>query len=43
MEEEEEDGYDVLSCVNFDGYIEELAEEVSCDECSIRPPFWLKL
>jgi len=40
---DEEEDYDVLSCVNFDGYIEESAEEVNSDKCSIRPVFWLKL
>jgi hypothetical protein len=28
---------------HFDGYIEESAEEVNSDKCSIRPVFWLKL
>ena len=38
----ESDLYTVLSCVNFDGYIEGAAEEVTGTRCCVRPAFWLK-
>lgn len=38
----EEGKYDFISCVNFDGYIEYGAEDVS-GTCCIRPAFWLKI
>ncbi|MCI9080396.1 MAG: hypothetical protein HFH68_16065 [Lachnospiraceae bacterium] len=34
--------YDFISCVNFDGYIEQAAIDVS-DMDGIRPAFWLKI
>lgn len=39
MEEGELDG---ISCVNFDGYIEENASEPTNSICSVRPVIWLK-
>ena len=39
MEEGELDG---ISCVNFDGYIEENASEPTDSTCSVRPVIWLK-
>ncbi len=33
--------YTILSCVNFDGYIEGGAVEASGTNCCIRPAFWL--
>ena len=41
-EEGESELYTILSCVNFDGYIEDAAEEASGIECCVRPAFWLK-
>lgn len=42
-EDEEDETYEVLSCVNFDGYIEAYADEVNAENCSVRPALWLKL
>ena len=39
--EDEEGLYDTLSCVNFDGYIESYADEVTAQTCCVRPVFWL--
>lgn len=39
MEEGEIDG---ISCVNFDGHIEENASEPTDPVCSVRPVIWLK-
>lgn len=36
-----EGAYDLISCVNFDGYIERGAEDVS-GTCGVRPVFWMK-
>lgn len=42
-EYEEAEGEDeFISCVNFDGYIECAAEEVTGVRCCVRPAFWLK-
>lgn len=37
----QEGEYDCISCVNFDGYIEIGAEDVTGKSC-VRPVFWLK-
>lgn len=34
--------YKVLSCVNFDGYIEGAADEVTATTCCVRPVFWFR-
>lgn len=39
--EKAEGKYDFIGCVNFDGYIEDAAEDVS-GTCCIRPAFWLR-
>lgn len=40
---DEEEGKDtVISCVNFDGYIERAAQSVEETNCCIRPAFWLR-
>lgn len=42
-EYEDAEGEDeFISCVNFDGYIECAAEEVTGTKCCVRPAFWLK-
>jgi len=33
--------YDCISCVNFDGYIEEMAAYVTVTNYCVRPAFWL--
>jgi len=40
--EEMEGKYDFISCVNFDGYIEQAAKDVAELDCCIRPAFWLR-
>lgn len=40
--EKEEGKCDVMSCVNFDGYIEWAAQGAAETNCCIRPAFWLK-
>lgn len=35
--------YTLLSCVNFDGYIETSADEIMAQTCSVRPAFWLQI
>ena len=40
--EKSEGKYPYISCVNFDGYIEHAAQDVSDTNCSIRPAFWKK-
>ena len=42
-EEEPEEAYTVLSCVNFDGYIEGAAEEINSETCCVRPALWLRI
>ena len=42
IEDGESELYTILSCVNFDGYIEGAAEEASAITCCVRPAFWLK-
>lgn len=37
----QEGKYDIISCVNFDGYIERAAQGVK-ETCCIRPVFWLR-
>lgn len=39
----EEGELDGISCVNFDGYIEVNASQVTDSECSVRPAIWLAL
>lgn len=39
----QEGEYDFISCVNFDGYIEGAAEDVTGTSCCIRPAFWLNV
>lgn len=41
-DEDEEGEDDIMSCVNFDGYIEMAAQGVEDTDCCIRPAFWLK-
>lgn len=41
--EKQEGVYDFISCVNFDGYIEEAAQGVEATNCCVRPAFWLKI
>lgn len=41
--EKAEGEWNVISCVNFDGYIESAADEVTGTTCCIRPAFWLKV
>ena len=40
--ENAEGKYPYISCVNFDGYIECAAQDVSDADCCIRPAFWKK-
>ncbi len=42
-DEEESAFYTVLSCVNFDGYIEGAADQVTAKTCCVRPAFWLNM
>ncbi len=39
---DEEAKYEYNSAVNFDGYIERGAEDVTGTDCCVRPAFWLK-
>jgi len=42
IENGESELYTILSCVNFDGYIEGGAEKANRTNCCVRPAFWLK-
>lgn len=43
-EDEQQGGlYTVLSCVNYDGYIEGAADEVTATTCCIRPAMWIQV